>query len=73
MEYVRVLVIHSHQMGLRLVLCLRSADRLLKMQFSLVFESSLYEGLWSDEMSSVQSIVREQNVQSTTHDVGNCY
>lgn len=51
MEYVRILVIHSHEMGLILVLsCLRSADRLLKMQFSLVFESSLYEGLWSDEI-----------------------
>ena len=24
-------------------------------------------------LSSEQSIVREQNVQSTTHDVGNCY
>ena len=44
-------MIHSHEMGLILVLsCLRSADRLLKMQFSLVFESSLYEGLWSDEI-----------------------
>ena len=71
-------MIHSHEMGLILVLsCLRSVDSYIgysKCSLVSYLSQACMKGCGQMKLlSSMQSIVREQNVQSTTHDVGNCY